>query len=85
MCLERDSNSWLKGFQPNALPLSYLDNFEAGSGRVGFEPTVKNFTTIFKIGTLNHSATYPLKFRITGFEPALFCAQDKRINLYTIS
>ena len=24
-CLKRDSNPWLKGFQPNALPLSYLD------------------------------------------------------------
>ena len=58
-------------------------------GKIGFEPMMSFFITIFKIAALNHSAIYlqNLKLqiiRVAGFEPTIFYAQDKydTITLY---
>ena len=44
--------------------LSYLDIFTVNilqkPGKIGFEPMMNFFITIFKIDTLNHSVTYLL-------------------------
>lgn len=49
--------------------------------KIGFEPMIDKSIIIFKIIALNHSATHS-KFRVVGFEPTIFYAQDKYDNLF---
>ena len=55
-------------------------------GKIGFEPMINIFYNNFQNCHFKPLSHLPKKFRVTGFEPVIFYAQDKHdtITLYPI-